>query len=142
MDPAEQNRDEELIARAQRGDAAAFRGLVERWQVTIHRWAVAHLGDPDEADDVTQQVLVRLHLRLHRFRGAARFSTTPCKCKWMRSAEHQVSRHNRSRELRNNCGSKFTARVIRRAPLKDTFLGSVYSVAHPPQDKAAGDAAP
>jgi RNA polymerase sigma-70 factor (ECF subfamily) len=75
VDPTEQARDEELIARAQRGDAVAFRGLVERWHVTIHRWALAHLGDPDEADDVTQQVLVRLHLRLHRFRGAARFST-------------------------------------------------------------------
>jgi RNA polymerase sigma-70 factor (ECF subfamily) len=75
VDPAEQSRDEELIARAQRGDAAAFGDLVKRWHVTIHCWAMGQIGDPDEADDVTQQVLVRLHLRLHRFRGTARFST-------------------------------------------------------------------
>lgn len=75
MEPAQQSRDEELITRAQRGDPTAFRDLVERWHVTIHRWAMGHIGDPDDADDVTQQVLVHLHIRLHRFRGAARFST-------------------------------------------------------------------
>ncbi len=67
--------DEELIARAQRGDPTAFRGLVDRWYARVYRWAVGHTGDPDDADDVTQQVLVRLHLGLGRFRGGARFST-------------------------------------------------------------------
>ena len=75
MDPAEPIRDEELIARAQRGDPAAFRELVDRWYARIYRWAVGHVGDFDDADDVTQQVLVRLHLGLGRFRGGARFST-------------------------------------------------------------------
>jgi RNA polymerase sigma-70 factor (ECF subfamily) len=91
VDATEETRDDELIARAQRGDSAAFRELVERWYARIHRWALGHVGDPDEADDVTQQVLVRLHLRLGRFRGAARFST------WLyqvtRNAARDAHRH-------------------------------------------------
>jgi RNA polymerase sigma-70 factor (ECF subfamily) len=94
---AEQTRDEALIARAQRGDSAAFRDLVDRWYAQIYRWAVGHTGDPDDADDVTQQVLVRLHLQLGRFRGAARFST------WLyqitRNAARDVHRR-RARRLR------------------------------------------
>jgi RNA polymerase sigma-70 factor, ECF subfamily len=75
VDAADHTRDEELIARAQQGDATAFRDLVDRWYARIYRWAQGHTGDPDDADDVTQHVLVRLHLRLNRFRGGARFST-------------------------------------------------------------------
>jgi RNA polymerase sigma-70 factor, ECF subfamily len=48
---------------------------VSRWQARIHRWAFAWVADADEADDVTQQVLVRLHLGLSRFRGQSAFST-------------------------------------------------------------------
>jgi RNA polymerase sigma-70 factor (ECF subfamily) len=91
---AEQARDEELITRAQRGDPAAFRDLVDRWHPRIYRWAIGHIGDPDDADDVTQQVLVRLHLRLGRFRGTARFST------WLYQVTRNAARDAHRRHAR------------------------------------------
>jgi RNA polymerase sigma-70 factor (ECF subfamily) len=97
VEAAEQTRDDELIARAQRGDSDAFRELVDRWYARIYRWALGHTGDPDDADDVTQQVLVRLHLRLGRFRGAARFST------WLYQVTRNAARdahRRRTRRLR------------------------------------------
>ena len=42
---------------------------------SIRRWAFVRLGDEDDADDVTQRVLVRLHERLADWEGRARFTT-------------------------------------------------------------------
>jgi len=67
--------DAELIRRAQEGDDDAFTALAVTWHPRVFRWACGLLDDPDDADDVAQQVLVRLYTHLGRFRGLARFST-------------------------------------------------------------------
>jgi RNA polymerase sigma-70 factor (ECF subfamily) len=64
-----------LIEGARAGDEAAFEDLVRRYYERIHRWALARTGDRDDADDVTQEVLVRLHRHIRRFDGRSRFST-------------------------------------------------------------------
>jgi RNA polymerase sigma-70 factor (ECF subfamily) len=64
-----------LVRGAQAGDPAAFEGLVRRYYGQIHRWALGRTGDRDDADDVTQEVLVRLHRYLGRFDGRSRFTT-------------------------------------------------------------------
>ena len=53
------------------GDAASFARLVERHQPYVRRVAVLALGRGHEADadDVTQEVFVRVARRLDRFRG-------------------------------------------------------------------------
>jgi RNA polymerase sigma-70 factor (ECF subfamily) len=94
--PGEQPSDADLIARHRAGDAAAFDLLVTRWHARIHRWACGWADDPDEADDLTQQVLVRVHLRLSGFRGTSAFST------WLygitRNAARDAFRRRRRRE--------------------------------------------
>jgi len=67
--------DVDLIRRTAEGDDEAFAALVARWHGTVYRWAAGMTGDPDDADDVAQQVLVRLYAHVGRFRGEARFST-------------------------------------------------------------------
>lgn len=64
-----------LAARAAEGDDAAFDALVREVFESIRRWALVRLGDEDDADDVTQRVLVRLHTRLADWEGRARFTT-------------------------------------------------------------------
>ncbi len=85
-----------LAARARGGDAEAFGELVRQCYQQIHRWALVHTGDPDDADDVTQEVLIRLQRGIRRFRAQARFTT------WL----FQVTRNaalelHRKREARN-----------------------------------------
>ena len=65
----------ELVDRARRGDETAFRRLVERHRDRIYRQALVQTGDADDAEDVTQEVLVRLHLELKDFRGDSKFET-------------------------------------------------------------------
>jgi len=67
--------DADLIRKAQAGDEEAFATLVDTWHPRILRWATGLLDDADDADDIAQQVLVRLYGKLSSFRGAARFST-------------------------------------------------------------------
>jgi RNA polymerase sigma factor (sigma-70 family) len=67
--------DYALIEGAQAGDGRAFDDLVRRYYERIYRWAVARTGDRDDAEDVTQEALLRLHRHLPGFDGRSRFST-------------------------------------------------------------------
>lgn len=64
-----------LIRQARAGEAGAFDGLARHCLPLIRRWALVGTGDPDDADEVTQTVLIRLHRALGGFRGDARFTT-------------------------------------------------------------------
>ncbi len=64
-----------LIRGALAGDEKAFDDLVRRYYEQIYRWALARTGDRDDAEDVTQETLVRLHRHLASFDGRSRFST-------------------------------------------------------------------
>lgn len=75
-DEAEAGRALDELARvASEGDSAAFERLVREVYARIHRWALVRVGDPDDADDVSQAVLVKLHAQLGSWRGQGRFTT-------------------------------------------------------------------
>ncbi|NJD10000.1 MAG: RNA polymerase sigma factor [Gemmatimonadetes bacterium] len=67
--------DGELLAAARAGNDAAFRVLVERYQAVVAGVVIGMLGAGDEADDVGQEVFIRFHGALHRFRGDALLAT-------------------------------------------------------------------
>ena len=68
--------DLDRVAReAAAGDEAAFETLVRLVFRRVYRWALVRVGDPDDADDVTQRVLVRLHARLASWEGRSQFTT-------------------------------------------------------------------
>jgi RNA polymerase sigma-70 factor (ECF subfamily) len=65
----------ELIRRARAGDEDAFAELVTMHAARVYG-ALRHFGlDPDEADEVAQEVFVRAWRGLARFEERARFST-------------------------------------------------------------------
>jgi len=64
-----------LVARARQGSSGAFTELASRVRSRIRDWAVRVVHDDDDADDVAQQVLLKLHLRLREFEGRSRFTT-------------------------------------------------------------------
>jgi RNA polymerase sigma-70 factor (ECF subfamily) len=70
--------DEVLVRQyRQHGDERAFEVLVRRYQDRVFRLAAAMLGPAlvPEAEDVVQEVFVRVHGSLDRFRGDSKFST-------------------------------------------------------------------
>lgn len=65
----------DLVPRAQAGDAAARDTLLARCHPTVYRWALIQTGDPDEAEDVAQEALLRVNKGLRSFAGKSRFAT-------------------------------------------------------------------
>lgn len=66
----------DLVDGARQGDEAALKALTERAYPVVRRlWALVQTGDPMEADDLTQDVLVQMIRKMESFQGDARFST-------------------------------------------------------------------
>jgi RNA polymerase sigma-70 factor (ECF subfamily) len=63
----------ELIARTRDGDETAFCALVDHYRPIVFRWAIALAGDEDDAEDITQEVFVRVYRKLWTFRGDGSF---------------------------------------------------------------------
>lgn len=71
----EPTQEQELIARAQEGDRAAFAALVRAHGDEVYTLARRLVGDPHLAADVTQETLIRAWRALPKFRGEAQLST-------------------------------------------------------------------
>ena len=67
--------DLELVRQAQQGKEPAFEALVERYKNRVFGLIVRTLGDRQAADDLAQEVFLRIYRALPYFRGDARFST-------------------------------------------------------------------
>jgi len=71
----ERNVDQELVARAQRGDKRAFGLLVEKYQRKLARLLSRFVRDPAEVEDVTQEAFIKAYRALPAFRGDSAFYT-------------------------------------------------------------------
>jgi RNA polymerase sigma-70 factor (ECF subfamily) len=74
-DAYEANSDAALAQQASEGDMDAFRVLVERYQRPMAALVSRIAGNPDDVDDVVQELFLRAWKGLPRFRGDAQFST-------------------------------------------------------------------
>jgi RNA polymerase sigma-70 factor (ECF subfamily) len=72
-EPADE--DAALMLAAGRGDEAAFASLVRRWQNRIVSLAYRYLGSAADAEDVAQEVFLRVHRARESYERNARFST-------------------------------------------------------------------
>lgn len=65
----------QLIQRAKAGDGAAAAEIVERYQRRVYTLCLRLLGNRDDAEEMTQETLVKALTGLERFDGRASFST-------------------------------------------------------------------
>ena len=76
VDDDQQDRDDQaLVVRAQAGDRSALEALVGRHQAWVYNIAVRMLGHPQDAEDATQEILIKALTRLSSFEGRSRFRT-------------------------------------------------------------------
>lgn len=67
--------DAVLVEQAQNGDRAALEKLVLRHQAWIYNIAVRMVFHPHDAEEVTQEVLVKVITKLSTFKGESKFRT-------------------------------------------------------------------
>jgi RNA polymerase sigma factor (sigma-70 family) len=88
--------DAALVEHAKNGDRAALEKLVLRHQAWIYNIAVRMVFDPQDAEDVTQEVLVKFVTKLSTFKGESKFRT------WLYriAANHDLNMKRRSAETK------------------------------------------
>jgi RNA polymerase sigma factor (sigma-70 family) len=64
-----------LVARAKGGDREALEAIVRRHQAWIYNIALRMLYHPQDAEDATQEILIKALTRLSSFEGRSSFRT-------------------------------------------------------------------
>jgi RNA polymerase sigma-70 factor (ECF subfamily) len=67
--------DAEVVRLAQHGDAAAFERIYRLHSRRVYSLCLRMVGDPTEAEDLTQDVFLQLFRKIDTFRGESAFST-------------------------------------------------------------------
>jgi RNA polymerase sigma-70 factor (ECF subfamily) len=105
--------DEMLMVRYQRGDREAFGELVRRYQRPIYNFVIRQLRHPSTAEDLTQDVFMRVVQNAADFKHEARFST------WLYTIarnlcvdQHRKASHRRHPSLDQPVGSDDGARPL------------------------------
>src|SRR5713226_10081230 len=75
MDSRMEWSDEAAVARARTGDTEAFRVLVERHSRPLFCLAFRMTGNEQDAEDVVQETLLRVHRKIEKFDERASFRT-------------------------------------------------------------------
>src|SRR3990172_3182842 len=73
------------------GEERAFQELVERYQTRLLNFVFRTIGDRDRAEDLVQEVFIRVYRHLHRFDRSKKFS------KWVYTIASNLAKN----ELRN-----------------------------------------
>lgn len=64
-----------LMQRCRRRESAAFDEVVSRYKTRVHGYVSRMLGGSEDAEDLTQEVFVRMYQGMDSFRGEAGLST-------------------------------------------------------------------
>src|SRR5215467_5476955 len=67
--------DEELLERLRAGDESAIRDVAEAYGSKIYQLAFRYLRNKEDAEEVTQDVLYKVHRKIDAFRGDAALSS-------------------------------------------------------------------
>jgi RNA polymerase sigma-70 factor (ECF subfamily) len=67
--------DSDLVARAAAGGGAAFHALVERHRAMVYRLAFQFAGNHHDAEDIAQDVFIKVYRSLDRFRYDAQLTS-------------------------------------------------------------------
>jgi len=74
-DNSPHHEDQDLVLRARSGDRSALEDLVRRHQAWIYNIAIRMLYHPQDAEDATQEILIKVLTRLSSFEGRSSFRT-------------------------------------------------------------------
>ena len=88
--------DAELVEKAVGGDRQAFGELVERHYDFVHAVAWRWSGNASDAEDIAQDVCLRLGAAIRGFRGTSRFRT------WLYTLTLNAARDHKRRQARDD----------------------------------------
>jgi RNA polymerase sigma-70 factor (ECF subfamily) len=67
--------DGDVVAAFLAGEERAFQEIVDRYQTRLLNFVYRTIGDREKAEDLVQEVFIRVYRHLHRFDASKKFST-------------------------------------------------------------------
>lgn len=67
--------ESKTLERAKQGDAGAFEELLTRYEKRIYNIAYRMMGNPNDAQDMAQESIIKAYRGLHTFKGSCMFSS-------------------------------------------------------------------
>jgi RNA polymerase sigma-70 factor (ECF subfamily) len=67
--------DEQLVADYVKGSKESLELLIQRYLTRVYQFALKYLQDKDEAEDMAQEVFVKVWKNIHKFRADFKFKT-------------------------------------------------------------------
>jgi len=93
----------ELIKQLKQGDEAAFKTIVEQWKDMVYNTVLGIVQNETEAEDLTQDVFIKVFENISSFKGESKFST------WLyRIATTTALDHLRSKKRKKRFGFIFS----------------------------------
>src|SRR5690606_26785534 len=87
----------ELIERLKQGDEAAFRQIVESSQGLVYNTVLGIVQNPEDAEDVAQEVFMQLYESVKGFRGQSKLSTWLYRIAVTKSMDHLRKKKRKKR---------------------------------------------
>ncbi|MBC7922464.1 MAG: RNA polymerase sigma factor [Ferruginibacter sp.] len=87
----------QLIAGLQQGNPDAFRHLVETYQRRVYNTVLAIVRQPEDAEDVAQEVFVQVFASIHAFGGEGKLTAWIYRIATTKALEAYRKRHARKR---------------------------------------------
>jgi RNA polymerase sigma-70 factor (ECF subfamily) len=120
----DRTQDRRLAAGLQAGNQAAVRELAERYGPRIQQLAMRHMKNREDAEEVTQDVLLKVHKTIHAFRGDAALSS------WI----YRITFNTAMSRLRQNRAARAAARERDRAEAQREASGEAIRTVKEPAD--------
>jgi RNA polymerase sigma-70 factor (ECF subfamily) len=80
--------EKELVDRLSRGETAAFRELVEAYKKKMYYFALDMVGDPADAEDISQEVFLKVFRSFSTFKQDAKLSSWLYRIAYNASIDH------------------------------------------------------
>lgn len=86
-----------LIEQLKQGNETAFRTIVETWQDMVYNTAIGIVQSAEDAEDIAQDVFVKVYEAIHTFKGESKFSTWLYRITISKALDHERRRKRKKR---------------------------------------------
>lgn len=89
--------ESELVQQAKHGEMAAFQEIFEHFKSPVYNFVLRMIGQPEDAEDVVQNVFVKVYQKFHLLRDTGYFST------WLFSiAKNEAINHSKRQQRKRH----------------------------------------
>lgn len=87
----------ELVNKLTQGDESVFTAVVNEYQEMVYNTAIGIVQNAEDADDITQEVFVQVHLSVKSFKGNSKFSTWLYRITISKALDHEKRKKRKKR---------------------------------------------